>query len=156
MAPASECNATCSGNSKEVCGGADRNSVWKTRRTVTGPTPSPRPNLPNTHVLNAEDLNAAREELLRLATTTTTTTTTAAGLVTFTTNANNKTAGWLINSYKELKDSLPAVLADKTEYSVMAKNLSLPNISNHNYISIGIYDHPCNDLPHGCKPYERH
>lgn len=33
MAPASECNATCSGNSKEVCGGADRNSVWKTRRT---------------------------------------------------------------------------------------------------------------------------
>ena len=100
-------------------------------------------------MLNAEDLNAAREELLHP----TTTAGSATGSVAFTTNANNRTAGWLTNSYKELKDSLPAILADKTEPSVMAKKLLLPGVSNHNYISIGIYDHPCNELPQSCKPY---
>ena len=31
VAPASQCNITCNGNSKEICGGLDRNSVWKAR-----------------------------------------------------------------------------------------------------------------------------
>ena len=29
-APESDCNTTCAGNAKETCGGADRNSVYKT------------------------------------------------------------------------------------------------------------------------------
>lgn len=38
-------------------------------------------------------------------------------------------------------------------WSVMNKSLSLPNVSDHEYISIGIYNHPCNNLPADCKPY---
>jgi hypothetical protein len=38
-------------------------------------------------------------------------------------------------------------------WSVMDKNITLPGISPHNYISIGIYNHPCNAQPPGCKPY---
>eukprot|EP00039_Didymoeca_costata_P023750 m.8108 g.8108 ORF g.8108 m.8108 type:complete len:454 (+) comp3841_c0_seq2:49-1410(+) len=38
-------------------------------------------------------------------------------------------------------------------WSVMNKTLSIPNVSKHNYISIGIYNHPCNNLPKGCKAY---
>lgn len=38
-------------------------------------------------------------------------------------------------------------------WSVRNKTLTLPNISSNNYISIGIYNHPCNALPSGCRPY---
>lgn len=37
--------------------------------------------------------------------------------------------------------------------SVMNKTLSLPGVSSQNYVSIGIYNHPCNNLPEDCKPY---
>jgi hypothetical protein len=38
-------------------------------------------------------------------------------------------------------------------WSVMTKNITIPGVSPHNYISIGIYNHPCNAQPPGCKPY---
>jgi hypothetical protein len=39
-------------------------------------------------------------------------------------------------------------------WSVMNKTLSLPaGVTSHDYLSIGIYNHPCNALPKGCTPY---
>ena len=39
-------------------------------------------------------------------------------------------------------------------WSVMNKTLATPaNLSRHNYLSIGIYNHPCSALPPKCKPY---
>ena len=40
-------------------------------------------------------------------------------------------------------------------WSVCNKTLSpLPiGATKHHYVSIGIYNHPCNNLPAGCRPY---
>eukprot|EP01079_Euglenida_sp_SAG-EU17-18_P002504 gene2504-3251_t len=39
-------------------------------------------------------------------------------------------------------------------WSVMNKSsIIAPKLSKHEYVSIGIYNHPCNALPAGCKPY---
>ena len=38
-------------------------------------------------------------------------------------------------------------------WSVVSKNLTIAGVSSHNYISIGIYNHPCNARPKGCKGY---
>ena len=56
-------------------------------------------------------------------------------------------------SYKQLQRNLADVISRNNTRTVMSKNLTLPGISKHNYISIGIYNHPCNARPKGCKPY---
>ena len=56
-------------------------------------------------------------------------------------------------SYKHLLRDLRAVMSRNITRTVMSKNLTLPGVSKHNYISIGIYNHPCNAQPKGCKPY---
>ena len=39
-------------------------------------------------------------------------------------------------------------------WSVMNKTIAPPSgASRHDYVSIGIYNHPCNALPDGCTPY---
>ena len=39
-------------------------------------------------------------------------------------------------------------------WSVINKTIAVPSsVSPNNYISIGIYNHPCNNLPKGCTPY---
>ena len=59
----------------------------------------------------------------------------------------------LIDSYElVLAMAERSARAAKT-WSVMAKNITIPGVSPHNYISIGIYNHPCNALPEGCKAY---
>ena len=56
-------------------------------------------------------------------------------------------------SLASLKSNANKVLEETTVWSVMNKTLSIPGVSPHNYISIGIYNHPCNALPDGCTPY---
>lgn len=56
-------------------------------------------------------------------------------------------------SLQDLRSNAAKVAADTTVWSVMNKTLSVPGISPHNYLSIGIYNHPCNNLPEGCTPY---
>ena len=51
-----------------------------------------------------------------------------------------------------LEDAERNAKAAKT-WSVMTKNITIPGVSKHNYISIGIYNHPCNAQPAGCKAY---
>ena len=37
---------------------------------------------------------------------------------------------------------------------MLNKTIVLPQgVSRHEYLSIGIYNHPCNQLPKGCKAY---
>lgn len=57
------------------------------------------------------------------------------------------------NSYELLMEQADRNAQDGKTWSVMTKNISLPGVSPHNYVSIGIYNHPCNALPVGCKPY---
>jgi hypothetical protein len=43
---------------------------------------------------------------------------------------------------------------DTGPWSVVNKSMPLPiGVTNHDYLSIGIYNHPCNALPKGCTPY---
>jgi hypothetical protein len=64
-------------------------------------------------------------------------------------------------SYNLLVKSCPNYLPTNTSHgwdasvgpwSVLNKTLTLPaGVSKHEYLSIGIYNHPCNNLPKGCK-----
>ena len=56
-------------------------------------------------------------------------------------------------SYQQLLRILTGVVARNNSRTVMSKNITLPGVSKHNYISIGIYNHPCNARPKGCKAY---
>ena len=87
-------------------------------------------NAPSTHLLNASRLVAARAAL-------------HAGR-----GSAHQNASWA-----SLQRQLVPLLASNATWSVMDKNLTLPGISPHNYVSIGIYNHPCNALPKGCKAY---
>ena len=89
-------------------------------------TTNPSAKHPSTHLMDPKALTAARSQLASPA---------------------------LAASYKELRKQAAAALADSTLWSVTTKNLTIPSISSHNYLSIGIYNHPCNALPHGCKAY---
>ena len=87
--------------------------------------------VPATHLYSGSTLVATRDELLHNPNSTSVLT----------------TALKLVNHYAR-------EAATKTEiYSVINKTLTLPGVSPHNYISIGIYNHPCNALPKDCTNY---
>ena len=92
--------------------------------------------VPATHLYNGSRLNWARDALLAVPP-----------------PAFANASSMLGLSWQDLKANAAKVAADTTVWSVMNKTLSVPGISPHNYLSIGIYNHPCNDLPEGCTPY---
>lgn len=59
----------------------------------------------------------------------------------------------LQSSYKLVMEQAEKNAKSGRTWSVMTKNITIPGVSPHNYISIGIYNHPCNAQPLGCKPY---
>ena len=72
--------------------------------------------------------------------------------------ASGLTAPGLAVAQREAKRLMPAPgapWANKTgPWSVVNKTLKTPTgVSKRNYMSIGIYNHPCNNLAPHCKPY---
>ena len=96
----------------------------------------PDGNVPSTHLYNASRMSAARDALLSNPPPP---------------HANATSA--LGQSLAQLQQAVAEEVSSTTLWSVMNKTLELPGVSKHNYISIGIYNHPCNNLPDGCTAY---
>jgi hypothetical protein len=105
--------------------------------TTASPTPSGAaglaPKEPKLHALSSADVLQARHELQQGGTSTSATS--------------------LRSSYELVMEQAEQNAKAGKVWSVMTKNITIPGVSPHNYISIGIYNHPCNAQPPGCKPY---
>ncbi len=106
---------------------------------VAGATPADRDDLLSTHLYNASRLLSVRAALLANPPPPYANATSAVG-----------------RAATSLAAAAAVEAASHETWSVLNATLSLPGVSPHNYVSIGIYNHPCNALPDECKPYPGH